>query len=319
MDHAHPDQTAGALPAMYFGDESRLGRPFAKDPSTVRFGDRYLMYFTLPPYPPDRRPAGAAEGWGIGVAASTDMVHWEKVAEVLPEQDCERKGICAPGAIVLDGKVHLFYQTYGNGPNDAICHASSADGLHFDRDPSNPVFHPTGDWTCGRAIDADVIEHRGRLMLYCATRDPQMRRQMLVVASAPRDSAFGRSDWVQQCDGPILAPTLPWEQDCIEAPALCRHGESLFMFYAGAYNNAPQQIGCATSEDGIHWTRLSDEPFLPNGEPGGWNSSESGHPGVLTDSDGRTYLFYQGNNDHGRTWYLSCTEVHWRDGRPALE
>ena len=69
---------------------------------------------------------------------------------------------------------------YGNGTDDAICHAWSNDGLHFERNPTNPIFHPTGDWNLGRAIDSDVIEHEGKLFLYCATRDPSGKIQMLV-------------------------------------------------------------------------------------------------------------------------------------------
>jgi hypothetical protein len=91
------------------------------------------------------------------------------------------------------------------------------------------------------------------------------------------------------------------------------------MFYAGAYNNAPQQIGVAVSEDGIVWKRLSEEPFLRNGQPGEWNESESGHPGIFTDRDGRTILFYQGNNDKGKTWLLSNVEVFWNDGIPYMK
>ena len=48
------------------------------------------------------------------------------------------------------------------------------------------------------------------------------------------------------------------------------------MFYASGYNNNPQQIGVATSADGVNWTRLFHEPLLTNGAPGEWNSSESG-------------------------------------------
>ena len=93
----------------------------------------------------------------------------------------------------------------------------------------------------------------------------------------------------------------------------------LFMFYAGNYNNAPQQVGVAVSEDGVHWTRLSDQPFVPNGKPGEWNSSESGHPHLFADEDGRTYLFFQGNNDGGKTWYITQREVVWQDGMPRLK
>jgi len=49
------------------------------------------------------------------------------------------------------------------------------------------------------------------------------------------------------------------------------------------------------------WTRVSEHPCLPVGKPGEWNSSESGHPGAFVDTDGRTYLFYQGNSDNGQT------------------
>jgi hypothetical protein len=112
---------------------------------------------------------------------------------------------------------------------------------------------------------------------------------------------------------------LPWEQDCIEAPSVVIRGDTMFMFYAGAYNNAPQQIGVARSRDGIHWERIGKEPFLPAGKPGSWNSSESGHPGAFVDEDGETYLFFQGNNDKGHTWLLSFVRVGWKDDMPFVK
>jgi len=70
---------------------------------------------------------------------------------------------------------------------------------------------------------------------------------------------------------------------------------------------------------------MSDRPFLPNGKPGTWNSSESGHPGIFIDGsqpgdprDGRTWLFFQGNNDNGRTWYISKRRITWNGYTPAL-
>jgi predicted GH43/DUF377 family glycosyl hydrolase len=280
----------------------------------VRFQDRYLIYYSLPPYR-DGRPKA---GWGIGVAESDDLEQWHKLGELGPEQECERNGLCAPGAVVIEDQVHLFYQTYGNGPRDAICHAISGDGVHFCRNPTNPVFRPTGAWNCGRAIDADVVVVGEELLLYFATRDPAMEVQMLGVASAPLGSGYRREAWTLRCDAPILKPELPWEQDCIEGPAVCWHGGQLYMFYAGAYNNRPQQVGCAVSEDGLSWRRMFDEPFLPNGERGAWNACESGHPYAYVDEDGQTYLFFQGNNDMGQTWYLSYVRVDWHSGQPHL-
>jgi hypothetical protein len=92
----------------------------------------------------------------------------------------------------------------------------------------------------------------------------------------------------------------------------------ILVFCSGAYNNAPQQVGVAVSIDGVNWKRISDEPFLMNGKPGEWNFSESGHPHIFTDDKGRTYLFFQGNKDKGKTWFISNIEVKWRRKGPYL-
>ena len=299
---------------MLYADTSR-GRPFSKDPDVVNFKGKYYMYYSIPPHK-DRR---LDTGWAIGIARSNDLHTWKRIGEILGAAEYEKKGLAAPAAIVLDGKVHLFYQTYGNGPKDAICHARSDDAISFVRDSTNPIFAPTGKWNVGRAIDADVIVDGGRMLLYCATRDPEMKTQMLVVAAAPLGSGFQRDSWKQLWDAPILKPELAWEKQCIEAPAVCKHDGRFFMFYAGAYNNQPQQIGCAASDDGIAWKRISNRPLLPNGKPGRWNSSESGHPGVFVDHDGETHLFFQGNNDNGKTWYISKMKVAWKDNIPCLD
>lgn len=214
--------------------------------------------------------------------------------------------------------MHLFYNTYGNGANDAVCHAVSKDGLHFERDITNPILRAKGDWNSGRAIDIDLLEHSGKLLLYFATRDPEGKIQMLAVAESGRRSGFGRDTWRQLGDGPVLRPQLPWETNCIEAPSVVERNGWIYLFYGGGYNNDPQQIGCARSRDGIHFERLFRTPLLPNGNPGSWNSSESGHPGYFADDDGKGYLFYQGNNDHGRTWLISFVRLTWVHGIPQI-
>ena len=56
---------------MMFGDTSRTGVPFAKDPHVVNFGGRYLLYFSIPPYKDQ-----PGSGWNIGIAESRDLVNW---------------------------------------------------------------------------------------------------------------------------------------------------------------------------------------------------------------------------------------------------
>jgi predicted GH43/DUF377 family glycosyl hydrolase len=304
------------LPRMMFGDTSRIGVPFAKDPHVIKFKGRYLMYYSIPA---SKDKSILVQGWGLGIAESRDLNNWKKIGEVTPEGEYEKKGLAAPCALVIGDKVNLFYQTYGNGANDAICHAVSDDGVHFIRNTTNPIFHPTGSWNCGRAIDAEVCRFKDRYLLFFATRDPDYKIQIQGVASAPGTTDFNRDQWTQLTDFPILKPEYPWEGACIEGASVIQRGDILFMFYAGAYNNNPQQIGVAKSDDGIKWERLSNKPFLTNGDPGEWNYSESGHPHIFKDANGKTYLFFQGNNDNGKTWYISNIEVFWNNKGPYLK
>jgi predicted GH43/DUF377 family glycosyl hydrolase len=304
-------------PSMMYSDTTRLGLPFAKDPHVIKFRDRYLMYYTLPAHKKTKNHP--VQGLGIGIAESTDLKKWEKIGEITPFNEPEKNGLAAPCALIINDRVHLFYQTYGNGPKDAICHAVSEDGIDFTRNPTNPIFRPTGEWNCGRAIDAEVFAFGDKYLLFFATRDTSYKIQMQGVASAPLNTNFNRDQWTQLTNAPILKPELPWEGQCVEGASIVHRGNTLFMFYAGAYNNKPQQIGVARSTDGIKWERLSNKPFLTNGDPGSWNYSESGHPHLFKDDNGKTYLFYQGNNDAGKTWFLSKREVKWKENLPYLK
>lgn len=315
-------QSIVAQPPMYYGDTTRNGDPFSKDPSVIYYQGRYLLYYSmLSSTNPD-----LPKGWAIGIAESHDMVNWKKVGDILPVQDCEKNGIVNGRIILLDGVLHLFYNSYGNFFNnptksrltDALCHATSIDGIHFDRDPSNPIWHPKDEWNNGRAIDLDVVEWKDKLIMYYATRDPSGKIQMLHAIAAGRNSDFSRYEWTSISDKPIMEPELDWETRCIEAPSVIKRYNKLFMFYGGGYNNDPQQVGCAISSDGINFKRLFQEPLIPNGEEGDWNSSETGHPGIFEDKDGKTYLFVQGNNTHGQTWHISCYEIGWRNELPYV-
>lgn len=318
----NPENQNSIVPA----DSSALKNPkmrwapkdFAKDPTVVRFRGKYFMYFSIPPQEKD----GGKYGWTTGIAQSDDLLDWTYVKNLLPDQECVKNGFCAPCARVFNNKVYLFYQSYGNGAKDAICMAVSEDGLNFTPNPNNPIFRPHGDWTNGRAIDADVYRFNNKFFLYAATRDPAGKIQKIVVATSdinPEDlDTTTPDDWKQAYDGSILEPTTSWEAKCIEAPTTIERNGKLYMFYAGGYNNDPQHIGVAISDDGIKWTRLWTIPFITNGPQGQWNSSESGHPGVFLDDDGQTWLFFQGNDSHGKNWFLSRVKINWRQDGDKL-
>lgn len=124
---------------MMFTDSSYQSR-LAKDPAVVRYGQYYFMYYSN-----YRLSADGKEAWGDRYCMQPGI--WrigEKLQDLEPEGELECRGICAPGAIVLDGKIHLFYQTYGCFERDSICHAWSGDGIHFTRNETNPILRARG-------------------------------------------------------------------------------------------------------------------------------------------------------------------------------
>jgi hypothetical protein len=305
-------------PAMMYGDSARLNRPFAKDPTVVRFQGHYFMYYS--------QSSGKGLGWSVGIAQSDDLVNWSKVGDFVQGlTGPDKNGLAAPCGRVINGHVHLFYQSYTGSASDRICHAVSTNGIDFVRDTNNAIFGPIGSgiWNNGRAIDADHIQFNGKMFLFCATRDTLNATQEIVVATAPIGPDYASSVWQQiNTNAPSFPPVLSWEGKCIEGETSCVTNGQLYMFYGGDYNNHPQQIGCASSPDGTNWTRLpilNGQPFFPDGAAGTWNGSESGHPGVFIDDDGQTYLFYQGNNDNGSTWYLSVLKLGWNSNGPFIK
>ena len=297
------------MSAILFTDVS-YGRGFAKDPAVAYYRGGYFLYYSV---------FDTAHTLHIGIARSKDGENWTKYGELPITQSCEANGIGAPGVIIVDGRLHMFYQTYGNGKNDAICRAVSDDGLNFEKDPSNPVFSPTTDWCCVRAIDADLCRFGDRIYLYFATRSDDFKIQKLGCASAAAESDFSRGCWRQEKNSPTLEPKLEWEGECIEAPAAIAHDGRVWLFYGGAYNCSPQMIGCAVSDDGVDFTRIADEPLLRNGGAGDWNRSESGHPYAFEDVDGSCWLYYQGSPDDGKSWYLSRAVIIWTNGEPSID
>ena len=228
---------ASPTPRVYYADPSGAD---TKDPSVCRFNGKYFLYYSVAPH-------AEIAGWSVGIATSTNLLDWTFVTRLTPTTEFEKKGFCAPGVRVIDGKVHLFYQSYGNGNHDAILHAISDDGVHFERDATSPVFAPTGDWTNGRAIDAEVVPVGDRMLMYWATRDRTTSGiQMVGISTAPRTGPFGKANWTQLTTdlSSIFRPTVPnaldastldcaWEQKCIEGPTLLGHGGKYYLFYGG--------------------------------------------------------------------------------------
>ena len=115
------------------------------------------MYFSLPGAP------DITTGWSFCIAESSDLQNWTRTGQVAPAAEYE-KIFAAPHSGESISSIRR-----GNGPKD-ISARRLVRWLRFTRDATNPIWHPTGTWTVGRAIDAEVVGSDAEL--YAATRDP---------------------------------------------------------------------------------------------------------------------------------------------------
>lgn len=317
-----------AAGTMLYGDPFRKmdGKPFGKDPTVIRHGGRYLMYYSSCGVSENTAkgevPGARMRQWCGAIAESDDLVNWRRIGDIVVDGAPFREGWVAPCVKKVGGEIHLFAQNVVPGTEKlnprrrhAIWHATSEDGIRFKFAPGNPVFAPKNAWSNGRAIDADVWQVGDRLILGYASRDRETEeKQIIGIASAPFGSDYGADKWTDlSVAAPLLKPDVPWEMNCIEAPTVIKRKGIWYMFYAGAYNHERQQIGLAWSADGINFKRFRDTPVLPHGSKGSWNEWESGHPGVFEDDDGEVYLFYQGKDSLKGGYRLSCLKVVFCD------
>ena len=110
---------------MQYGDTS-ISReyPFAKDPTVIHQGDRYLMYYSLTEFDPapDNSKPPKFDAWHSAIATSQDLVNWTRVGDLdlRDSQGNPLRGAVAPCVRKLDGTIHMFYQMAWDGTDGVI-------------------------------------------------------------------------------------------------------------------------------------------------------------------------------------------------------
>jgi predicted GH43/DUF377 family glycosyl hydrolase len=108
-----------------------------------------------------------------------------------------------------------------------------------------------------------LVESRQLTMWYAAHDDPAV-----VIARA---ISLDGIEWERT--GVVLEPSLPWEKGALMCPSVLRDaGGRYHLWYSGGERYEPDAIGYATSADGVHWTRVQDEPVLRPGAAGSWDA-----------------------------------------------
>ena len=209
--------------------------------------------------------------------------------------------------LVEDGVYHLWYTGYNDdlSPLRMLGHATSRDGLHWQRDQKNPIH------------DSSWVED------LCVVRDGET---YLMFAEGEKDIAHLLTSkdlihWSEQ--GPLDirrtngSPIPPGPRG---TPAVWFEDGTWYLFY----ERGDRGVWLATSKDHKVWTNVQDDPVLKMGpEP---YDREAVAMNQIVKRDGSYYAFYHANAHRPWKDWTTCVArskdlVHWEKypGNPIVE
>jgi len=215
-----------------------------------------------------------------------------------------------PGAVVYhDGVFHMFRNGFRGFPaTSQVGYVTSPDGYTWTKQGDEPVFETKDVPYAKIAMYASsaLVEEDGTWVIYFYTWDS---------SSFPGSSVIGRATAADP-NGPWVADAEPvlvqgasgeWDEQQVLAPHVIHSDNSYIMYYSGTSHFGKQQIGMATSNDGIHWIKYNDpatteapylesDPVFQPGESGSWDASWVHQPRVF-ETDQGWVMIYRGTKD----------------------
>jgi predicted GH43/DUF377 family glycosyl hydrolase len=267
--------------------------------------------------------AGALFSLGRMTASSDSLGAWVKEATnpVLRPGAAgawDDGGVESPDVLYDGAQFHMWYTGFRAGSQySQIGHATSSDGIVWQKDVTNPVLE------AGNRFDWDEAASAPAVVYNSADPDPNQRWRMWYAGRGP---AFTLSigyaysadgvNWEKSDENPVLEPTFArvdalWDDESVLSPAVTYRNGQYHMWYAA--RGTQLQIGYATSPDGVNWTQHATNPVLAPGTGADWDNGEIAAPAILVGPDFE--MWYSGANEILDQTYIgyatSDSETGW--------
>ena len=213
--------------------------------------------------------------------------------------------------VIKEGDTYKMWYTCGgiNYPADSLlrsrlCYAESFDGIIWSKYIGNPILDVSynngwdslGVETASVIIDISAPENE-RYKMWYAGQYFNSYRYDLGYAFSPDGM-----NWTKH-PNPVMNVGISseWDNGFLEGPSVIKDGDVYKMWYCG-YDaivdgngtDGLANIGYATSQDGIIWTKYENNPVLSTGE-NAWDSVFAQDPHVIKEND-MYYMWYGGND-----------------------
>lgn len=280
-------------PVLSLGAKGSFDEQNIFAPTLTKDGGRYFMFYAGGP----RDPGGFVK-YQLGLALSEDGETWTKTgAPLLPLG--ERDDFHATPSLLRDAKGDLmkidgiWHMVYCGNRADDIEHATSRDGLTWEKDPRSPVF---------KAAYAPNLIHTGsELRMYYISKPDKKKWEIHLATGSDIHSLK------PYAGNPVLTVSQPWEGGALFYPYVLKEGDTWVMFYAAYWTQHPKTksataIGMATSADGITWTKSATNPVLTPDPASTYDSTYNSSQSVIR--DGNVWrMAFAGRIDHRHKYF----------------
>lgn len=261
--------------------------------TVVKIDNLYQHWFT-----------GIGSRFRIGMATSTDGVHWQKsnanpVLNIGAPGEFDSEHVYNPMVVYYDGLYWMWYAG-NNGTSWQIGLATSKDGIEWKKHSNNPVFKigNPGQWD-DKHITSPFVMRDGVVFKMWYRGES---------ATLPGKGSTGYAEspdgvhWERYSGNPVFAPAPSgWDSRSLTIYPVIKRDGKYEGWYAGS-DGSISQLGYATSPDGIHWQRYPNNPVLSPTHSNSWDSEQVSSPFVLFEK-----MTYQ-------MWYSGYGSSGWRIG-----
>ncbi len=284
-----------------------LGAPGSFDcqnimsPCVVKDGKRYLMIFAGGALDKDKN--GDWARYQLSLATSDDGEHWTKTGKTLFPLG-ERDDFHVTPALLRDPEGNLkkrdgiWHLIYCANRADDVDHATSHDGMTWEKDPKSPIFK--------KAYAPAILEVDGELRMYYTHKPPHPGKPRIPweIHLATGKDIYSLKP---HASNPVLSISQDWEAQVNIYPYVLREGKTWVMFYAAYWKDSPQKttdtaIGMATSPDGVKWTKFAGNPVLTPTQGSKYDSRYCSSQCVFHDGD-HYKMYYAARVDMEHKYY----------------
>jgi sucrose-6-phosphate hydrolase SacC (GH32 family) len=203
-------------------------------------------------------------------------------------------GTCFDISVLKEENKYKMYFSWR--PKKAIALTESTDGIHWSL--PTVVLGPR-ETAEGWEDDLNrpvVIKHNGLYhMWYTGQYKPgEASGKSWIFYATSRDGI----NWARVSNQPVLSAEEEWEKVAVMLPqVIWEEKENKFkMWYAAGEQYEPNEVGYATSPDGIHWTKYAGNPIFRADPASRWEQHKTA-VGQVFQKDGWYYMFYIGYRD----------------------